>query len=61
MRFLICTMVVAVSSNSLEAQYPVKVGEVHPNFQLPSIMDGAAHELNDFHGKKTVLIHFASW
>ena len=36
------------------------VGQRHPDFELPTL-DGRLARLSDFHGKKVVLIHFASW
>ena len=38
----------------------MKVGEVHPDFTLPTV-DGDWLRLSDYRGKKVLLIHFASW
>jgi len=36
------------------------VGQMYPDFLLPNI-DGGWGRLSDARGKKTLLIHFASW
>jgi hypothetical protein len=41
--------------------YSPRVGQPHPEFTLPSIVDGRPVSLSQFRGKKTLLIHFASW
>lgn len=41
--------------------YQPAVGEPHPDFILPSIVDRAAVRLSDLRGKKVLLVHFASW
>ncbi len=41
--------------------YDIKVGQYHPDLTLPSIESGKPISLRQFRGKKTLLIHFASW
>ena len=41
--------------------YDPKIGERHPEFTLPDINTGKPVSLADFHGKKVLLIQFASW
>jgi len=41
--------------------YRPRVGDCHPDFELPRIDGGAPVSLSDFRGKKVLLIHFASW
>ncbi|MCH8804596.1 MAG: redoxin domain-containing protein [Planctomycetes bacterium] len=36
------------------------VGEMYPDFRLPSL-DGGFKRLSDYRGKKVLLLHFASW
>lgn len=36
------------------------VGNIHPDFVLPSI-DGGDIRLSDYRGKKVLLVNFASW
>lgn len=54
-----------VSTESATAQssnpYKPSVGEVHPDFSLPSIADRKPIKLSEFRGKKMLLFHFASW
>ena len=44
-----------------QSRYPVLVGAEHPDFKLPNVKDGKAALLSDYRGKKTELVHFASW
>ncbi len=37
-----------------------EVGQMYPDFLLPSLDDGLGR-LSDYRGKKVLLIHFASW
>ena len=41
--------------------YPPRVGEYHPDFVLPRIDNRLPMSLSQFHGKKLLLINFASW
>ena len=43
------------------AEYRPVVGEPHADFVLPNIETREAVALSEFRGKKTILIHFASW
>ena len=43
------------------AGYSPRVGEPHPDFTLPGIVDGQPVSLSQFRGKKVLLVHFASW
>ena len=49
------------TAGAFAATYPPRVGEPHPDVLLPSIEDGAAVSLAQFHGRKVLLIQFASW
>ena len=39
----------------------IGVGSVMPDFELPSITDGAQVRLSEFRGKKVALFMWASW
>lgn len=54
------TAAVLVSIVIGDAYRPV-VGEPHADFVLPDIDTREPVALSDFRGKKTILIHFASW
>ena len=41
--------------------YSPRVGERHLNFTLPAIDDGRPLSLEQFRGRKVLLIQFASW
>ena len=43
------------------AGYSPRVGEAHPDFVLPSIVNGEPVSLSQFRGKKVLLVHFSSW
>ena len=43
------------------SKYKPKVGQLHPEFVMPSIADDTPIKLSDFEGKKVLLINFASW
>jgi hypothetical protein len=49
----------AVSSEA--ASYSPKVGQLHPDFTLPDIVDNKPVSLSQFRGRKVLLIHFSSW
>jgi len=38
-----------------------EVGQVYPNYVLPSLIDGKPLALSKFRGKKIILHQFASW
>jgi len=53
---------IASTTGSASADpYAPEVGQRHPDFTLPDIWTGKPVSLSDFHGKKVLLIHFASW
>jgi peroxiredoxin len=54
-------MILGSTPRASAASYAPKVGEMHPDFTLPRIDDGAPASLSDFRGKKVLLIQFASW
>jgi hypothetical protein len=58
---LACGCVCAVAGSACAAGYSPRVGEPHPDFVLPSIVDGRPVSLSQFRGKKVLLVHFASW
>ena len=49
------------NNRSKRKMYPIDVGQVHPDFKLPNVDDGKPVSLGDYRGKKTLLVHFASW
>ena len=58
------TLLFGLQQNLLSQQtneYKPKVGQLHPEFIMPSIADDSPIKLSDFAGKKVLLIHFASW
>lgn len=71
--FHACWMLILLAGQPLEAQQSAQkalfepaihkpiVGNPHPDFQLPNIVDGKPVRLSDFRGTKVLLVHFASW
>ena len=53
-----CICAFAATGN---AAYSPQVGQLHPDFILPSINDGRPVSLSQFRGKKVLLVHFSSW
>jgi hypothetical protein len=49
------------AARAAAAGYSPRVGRPHPDFTLPSIVDGQPISLSQFRGKKVLLVHFASW
>jgi hypothetical protein len=47
--------------SSHAAGYSPQVGQLHPDFTLPGIVDSEPVSLSQFRGRKVLLIHFASW
>jgi peroxiredoxin len=47
--------------SSLAVGYSPRVGQLHPDFTLPGIVDNKPVSLSQFRGRKVLLIHFASW
>ncbi len=41
--------------------YSPRVGQAHPDFILPGIVDREPVSLSQFRGRKVLLVHFASW
>ena len=54
-----CLYLLAVPSYA--EGYAPRVGQPHPDFTLPSIVDGEPVSLSQFRGRKVLLIHLASW
>ena len=54
-------LLVGSSVTAPPTPYAPKVGQRHPDFTLPTIGDRAPISLSSFHGKKVLLIQFASW
>jgi endonuclease/exonuclease/phosphatase family metal-dependent hydrolase len=44
--------------NAVLSRFPISE---HENFKLPNVDDGKPVSLGDYRGKKTLLVHFASW
>jgi hypothetical protein len=53
--------VCVVTGMAHAAGYAPRVGEPHPDFVLPGIVDGQPVSLSQFRGQKVLLVHFASW
>ncbi|MDP1563323.1 MAG: hypothetical protein Q8M16_18230 [Pirellulaceae bacterium] len=51
----------AVTAPVLADDYAPQVGSPHVPFTLPTIDDGRPVSLEQFRGKKVLLIQFASW
>ena len=51
----------ALPSSVAAEPYNPQGGEPHRDFTLPAIDDGRAISLEQFRGKKVLLIQFASW
>jgi hypothetical protein len=47
--------------SSYAAGYSPRVGQLHPDFTLPDIVDKKPVSLSQFRGQKVLLVHFASW
>jgi len=47
--------------SSYAAGYSPQVGQLHPDFTLPDIVDNKPVSLSQFRGQKVLLVHFASW
>jgi hypothetical protein len=54
-------VLVSLTTSALAETYNPRVGERHPNFTLPAIDDGRPISLEQLHGRKVLLIQFASW
>lgn len=54
-------VVTAVGSPIVAADETSQVGSPHAAFTLPTIDDGRPISLQQFRGKKVLLIQFASW
>jgi hypothetical protein len=57
----VAAVVLSLAGVAGGAGYGPKVGERHPDFTLPDINTGKPVSLSNFHGKKVLLIQFASW
>lgn len=57
---LTCGCLCCVAASGAPAYSP-RVGEPHPDFTLPDIVDRTPVSLSEFRAKKVLLIHFASW
>lgn len=63
MSYALLAATVAVPTLSATGEEPTvgtQVGQMYPDFMLPSL-DGGFGRLSDYRGKKVLLIHFASW
>ena len=59
LRLVIFVFVCFFASDALG--YSARVGQVHPDFTLPGIVNGEPVSLSQFRGRKVLLVHFASW
>lgn len=61
-RWLLAAGLMALIASPATAQtYSPRNGERHVSFTLPTIDDGRPVSLEQFRGKKVLLIQFASW
>jgi hypothetical protein len=58
---LACGCLCCLAAPSGADGYSPRVGQLHPDFTLPGIVDRAPVSLSQFRGRKVLLIHFASW
>ncbi len=60
---LVSSVVVCASlpTSAIADDYAPQLGAQHINFTLPTIDDGRPVSLEQFRGKKVLLIQFASW
>ena len=58
---LTCGCLCSLAAQSSAETYSPRVGQPHADITLPSIVDGAPITLSQFHGRKVLLFHFASW
>lgn len=58
---LLTSILCALHSSVMAETYSPQVGKQHVPFTLPAIDDGRAISLEQFRGKKILLIQFASW
>ena len=61
MAICFATFASTLSAQTLRERYTPEVGKLHPEFVLPNIQSGELTKLSSFRGKKTLLLHFASW
>jgi hypothetical protein len=58
---LACGCLCLLAATSYAEGYSPRLGQVHPDFTLPSVVDHKPVSLSQFRGQKVLLIHFASW
>lgn len=61
LRLAVLLLVAAATMTARAESYSPRVGERHGNFTLPTIEDRRPVSLEQFRGKKVLLIQFASW
>ncbi len=54
-------LAMAVYAGGSEVTVGTEVGQLYPDYLLPSLDGGKPMSLSDFRGKKIVLHQFASW
>jgi hypothetical protein len=58
---LMCGCLFLSAGRSGAESYSPRVGQPHPDFTLPSIVDREPVSLSQFRGHKVLLVHFSSW
>ena len=58
---LTCGCLCFLAVSAWAADDSPRLGQPYPDFTLPDITDGKPVSLSQFHGRKVLLINFASW
>jgi len=61
LRFILVASLCSVGTASVAEDFHPRVGQVYPDFTLPSLAGGSPISLSQFRGRKVLLVHFASW
>lgn len=58
---LVVAATMAVYAGGSEVTVGTEMGQLYPDYPLPSLYDGKPISISDFRGKKIILHQFASW
>ncbi|MBI3655074.1 MAG: hypothetical protein HY232_01480 [Acidobacteria bacterium] len=58
---LVAAIAIHASLYAANLSIGTEVGQVYPNYILPSLSDGRPLALSQFRGRKIILHQFASW
>lgn len=58
---MLATAALVLVTSAIASEYRPVVGRPHDDFVLPDIDTREPVALSGFRGRKTILIHFASW